>query len=360
MRHIPIHSYQNKIFINLLFGSYPGWTRREKAGYQPYAFYRRVEAMRKGILLCMLVLCVALMGSAEAWTPEEPIRLIVPWAPGGGTDTLARALAKHGEKYFGVPVVVENVEGAMGAIAAQRVKASEPDGYELMVISGFVNWIGLVQDYPVSFDDYTKVMNLNRDPAAFAVAVDSEIDNLQELQEYCQDYPGEFTVSHSGDGTTWHIAGVSLAQALGVEMNFVPFDGTAPGVAAVMGGKIDGVSGGAAEFVSQAQGGQLKVLAVLSEDRFGPLPDVPTMKEQGWDLDFYTTRGLVAAKGTPEERVQVLYEGFAKIAEEPEFIETMENIGLGIHILGPEEYATFLERVKQLAVDSLKNVGMLE
>lgn len=317
--------------------------------------------MRKVVVFCsVLMLLSASLVFAQDWKPEEPIRLIVPWAAGGGTDTLARALAKHGEKYFGVPVVVENVEGAMGAMAAQRVKAAEPDGYELMVISGFVNWINLVQEYPVSFDDYTKVMNLNRDPAAFAVSVDSEIKNLKDLQQYCEEHPGEFTVSHSGDGTTWHIAGVSLAQALGVEMNFVPFDGTAPGVAAVMGNKIDGVSGGAAEFVSQAQGGQLRVLAVLSEDRFGPLPEVPTVKEQGWDLEFYTTRGLVAPKDTPQERVQVLYEGFAQIAEEPEFVETMENIGLGIYVLGPEEYEKFLEQVKQLAVDSLKEVGMLE
>lgn len=317
--------------------------------------------MRKVLAMFVVVMmCCGALAFAEEWKPEEPIRLIVPWAAGGGTDTLARSLAKHGEEHFGVPVVVENVEGAMGSMGAQRVKAAEPDGYELLIISGFVNWIGMVQEYPVSFDDYTKVMNLNRDPAAFAISVESEIKDLQGLKEYCLAHPGEFSVSHSGDGGTWHIAGVSFAQALGVEMNFVPFDGTAPGVAAVMGGKIDGVSGGAAEFVSQAKGGQLNVLAVLSEERFEPLPEVPTMKEQGWDLDFYTTRGLVAPKGTPPERVQVLYEGFAKITQEPEFIETMENIGLGIHVLAPQEYEQFLEKVKQLAVASLKDVGMLE
>ena len=315
------------------------------------------------VVVCMLLVavsCAFMAVEASAWKPEEPIRLIVPWSAGGGTDTFARALAKHGEKHFGVPVVVENVEGAMGAIGAQRIKASKPEGYELLVISGFINWIGMVQEYPVSFDDYAKVMNLNRDPAAFAISAESEITTLKELQEYCLEHPGEFAVSHSGDGGTWHIAGVSFAQALGVEMNFVPFDGTAPGVAAVMGRKIDGVSGGAAEFVSQAQGGQLNVLAVLSDAEFAPLPGVPTMQEQGWNLSFYTTRGLVAAKGTPPERVQVLYEGFAKIAQEPEFVEAMQNIGLGIHVLSPQDYEAFLEKVKQQAISALKKVGMLE
>jgi len=324
---------------------------------------------KKTLLAIVLVIGLAAMvfaaGQEEAgqeegpWTPEKTIKLIVPWSAGGGTDTLARSLAKHGEEYFGVPVVVENVEGAMGGIGAQRVKNAKPDGYELLVMSGFVSWIGMVQDYPVAVDDFTPVMNLNRDPAAFAVDYDSDIMNLQDLKEYCLAHPGEFSVSHSGDGGTWHIAGVSLADSLGVEMNFVPFDGTAPGVAAVMGGKIDGVSGGAAEFVSQALGNEIRVLAVLSEDTFGPLPNVPTAHEMGFDMEFYTTRGLVAPKGLDPEKAQILAEGFAAIMREPEFVETMGNIGLGIHMLPPKEYSEFLAGLVSTAKKSLEKVGML-
>lgn len=329
-----------------------------------------LEAHVKRAIIAVLMVALAAAGAMAGaqgeeedsgpWQPDQPIRLIVPWSAGGGTDTLARALAQHGEKYFGVPVVVENVEGAMGGIGAQRVASGDPDGYELLILSGFVSWIGLVQDYPVSIDDFTPVMNLNRDPAAFAVDIDSDIESLQDLRDYCLANPGEFAVSHSGDGGTWHIAGVSLAQALGVEMNFVPFNGTAPGVAAVMGGNIDGVSGGAAEFVSQARGNELRVLAVLSEDTFGPLPNVPTAHDAGFDLEFYTTRGLVAPDGLPAERAQVLYEGFAQIMQEPDFVETMGNIGLGIYALPPDEYGEFLTGLVSQATDSLRMVGMLE
>lgn len=319
------------------------------------------------VLFCVLVMAgsfAAATGQQELadegdWEPSKTIKLIVPWSAGGGTDTLARALAKSAEKYFDVPVVVENVEGAMGGIGAQRVKNAKPEGYELLIMSGFVSWIGLVQDYPVELEDFTPVMNLNRDPAAFAVDYESDIEDLQDLKEYCLANPGDFSVSHSGDGGTWHIAGVSLAKSLGVEMNFVPFNGTAPGVAALMGGKIDGVSGGAAEFVSQALGDQIRVLAVLSEDTFGPLPEVPTAHEAGFDLEFYTTRGLVAPKDLPAERAQVLYEGFSKAMQEPEFIETMENIGLGIYELPPSEYKEFLESLVGQAKVSLEAVGML-
>lgn len=327
--------------------------------------------MRKLMVVLVVLVCVVAVPlfasgqreeaqTTERWAPTRPIRIIVPWSAGGGTDILGRSLAQYGEKYFGVPVVVENVEGAMGAIGAQRVRSARPDGYELLLMSGFVGWIREVQDYPVGVNDFTPVMNLNRDPAAFAVGIDSGIETLDDLRDAALADPGAFTVSHSGDGGEWHIAGVSVAQGLGVEMNFVPFPGTAPGVAAVMGGSIDGVSGGAAEFVSQAQAGQLRVLAVHANERFGPLPNVPTSIEQGYDIEVYTTRGLVAPAGLPAERAQVLYEGFAQIMQEPGFIETMANIGLGLYPLSPDDYAEFLDSLVGHALSSLRTVGLID
>jgi tripartite-type tricarboxylate transporter receptor subunit TctC len=209
-------------------------------------------------------------------------------------------------------------------------------------------------------DDFAPIMNLNRDPAAFAVSADSGIETIDDLIEASEEADGGFTVSHSGDGFIWHISGVTFAQELGVDWNFVPFEGTAPGVAAVMGGQIDGVAGGAAEFVSQAEGGNLNVLAVFSEDRFEPLPDVPTAQELGIDLAMYTTRGLVGPAGLPEERIQVLYDGFSKAMQEPEFIATMNDIGLGIADLPADEYTDFLSDVRVMAMGALRSVGMIE
>lgn len=325
--------------------------------------------MKKLILTVALVLMAVAVAMASGeteqqdsgpWQPDQPIRLIVPWNAGGGTDTLARALAQHGEKYFGVPVVVENVAGASGGIGAQQVANAEPDGYTLLILSQFLVWIDEIQDYPVSMDDFTPIMNLNRDPAAFAVAADSGIETIDDLIAASNAADGGFTVSHSGDGFIWHIAGVTFANKLGVDWNFVPFDGTAPGIAAVMGGQIQGVSGGAAEFVSQAEGGNLRVLAIFADDAFGPLPDVPTANDLGLDLSMYTSRGLVGPAGMPEERAQILYEGFSKIMKEPDFVETMSNLGLGIKELPVDEYGEFLADVRVMAMDALKSVGMVD
>ncbi|MEX2444839.1 MAG: tripartite tricarboxylate transporter substrate binding protein [Alkalispirochaeta sp.] len=325
---------------------------------------------RIALLIVVLVFAVAMLpasgqseeqdGADGTWEPSRPIKLIVPWNAGGGTDILGRALAQHAEQHLGVPVVVENVSGALGGIGAQRVANADPDGYTLLILSQFLVWIDEVRDYPVSMDDFAPIMNLNRDPAAFAVSADSGIETIDDLIEASEEADGGFTVSHSGDGFIWHISGVTFAQELGVDWNFVPFEGTAPGIAAVMGGQIDGVAGGAAEFVSQAEGGNLNVLAVFSEDRFEPLPDVPTAQELGIDLAMYTTRGLVGPAGLPEERIQVLYEGFSKAMQEPEFIETMNDIGLGIADLPADEYTEFLGDVRVMAIDALRSVGMID
>lgn len=317
--------------------------------------------MRKAFVFFAVVLMLcSTLSFAEEWKPEKPIKLIVPWAPGGGTDTVARALAKFGDKHFGVPIVVENVEGGMGALALQRVKASEPDGYELVVASGYVGWMDKIREFPVNFDDFTKIMCVNSDPAAFTVSADAPWNTIEEVVEYAKEHPGELTVGHSGEGLVWHIAAASVADYFDLEFNYVPFDGAAPANAAVMGGQIDAVSVSGAEVASQVLGGKMKCLGILGDSRLKPLPDVPTFKELGYDLEVYTHRGLVGAKGIPEERARVLYEGFSKIMDEPEFLETMDNLGLGIYRLSPEEYTVFIEKQATQALNALKRIGLIE
>jgi len=318
--------------------------------------------MKKVFIICLVVIMVlGLVGIANANTfPEKPIKLIVPWAPGGGTDTLGRLLAKHGEKYFGVPIVVENVEGGMGAIALQRVKAGKPTGYELVIASGYVGWMDKIRDFPVNFDDFSIVMCLNRDPAAFTVSAKAPWNTIEEFVEYAKKHPGEITVGHSGEGMIWHLAGASVADYFDLEFNYVPYNGAAPAIAAVMGGDIDAVSVGGAEVASQVLGEKLKCLGVLGAKRLKPLPDVPTFKEMGYDIEVYTHRGLVGPKGIPQDIADVLYQGFSKAMQEKEFIESMENLGLGIHTLDSQGYKEFIEKQSAAILKSLKIVGLIE
>jgi len=318
--------------------------------------------MKKTFIICLTVIMVlGFVGVANCDNfPEKPIKLIVPWAPGGGTDTLGRLLAKHSEKYFNVPVVVENVEGGMGAIALQRVKTSAPTGYELVIASEYVAWMSKIRDFPVSLDDFTVVMNLNRDPAAFTVSAKAPWNTMEEFVEYAKEHPGEITVGHSGEGMIWHLAGASVADYFNLEFNYVPYGGAAPAIAAVMGGDIDAVSVGGAEVASQVMGGKLKCLGILGAERLKPLPDVPTFKEMGYGLEVYTFRGLVGPKGIPQDIVDILYQGFSKAMQEKEFIEGMENLGLGIFALDSKGYIEFIEKQSGPTLKSIQKLGLIK
>lgn len=318
--------------------------------------------MKKVFIICLVVFMVlGLVGIANANTfPEKPIKLIVPWAPGGGTDTLGRLLSKYGEKYFGVPIVVENVEGGMGAIALQRVKVAKPTGYELVIASGYVGWMDKIRDFPVNFDDFSIVMGLNRDPAAFTVSAKAPWNTIEEFVEYAKEHPGEITVGHSGEGMIWHLAGASVADYFDLDFNYVPYNGAAPAIAAVMGGDIDVVTVGGAEVASQVLGGKLKSLGILGADRLKPLPNVPTFREMGYDIEVYTHRGLVGPKGIPQDVMDTIYQGFSKAMQEKEFIESMENLGLGIHALDSRGYKEFIEKQSVAILKSLKTIGLIE
>lgn len=312
-------------------------------------------------LISFLFLSFSVGGIATSENfPEKPIKLIVPWAPGGGTDTLARMLSKYGEDYFDVPIVVENVEGGMGAVALMKTKTSKPDGYTLVLASGYVGWMDKIRDFPVNFDDFTLVMCLNRDPAAFTVSVDSPWNTIEEFVEYAKEHPGEIAVGHSGEGMIWHLAGASVADYFNLDFNYVPYDGAAPAIAALMGGDIQAVSVGGAEVASQVMGDQLRCLGVLGQERMVPMPDVPTFKEQGYDLEVYTHRGLVGPKGIPDENVNILFEGFSKAMKEEEFVEGMKNLGLGIYALNAEEYREFINEQSEKIMISLKEVGLID
>jgi len=318
--------------------------------------------MKKVFIICLVMFMVlGLVGIANANTfPEKPIKLIVPWAPGGGTDTVGRMLSKYGEKYFGVPIVVENVEGGMGAIALQRVKTAKPTGYELAIASGYVGWMDKIRDFPVNFNDFTIVMCLNRDPAAFTVSAKAPWNTIEEFVKYAKEHPGEITVGHSGEGLVWHLAGASVADYFDLDFNYVPYNGAAPAIAAVMGGDIDAVTVGGAEVASQVLGGKLKCLGILGADRLTPLPDVPTFKEMGYDIEVYTHRGLVGPKGIPQDVADALYQGFSKAMQEKEFIEGMENLGLGIFALNSQGYKEFIEKQSAAILKSLKKIGLIE
>ncbi len=292
------------------------------------------------LMLAMAFPMVFSQGATEAADefPTKPITLIVPWSAGGGTDAIARALAKSGEKHLGVPVVVENKPGGTGAMGLGETVKAEPDGYTLAVLPVELSFLKDSGIYPFDFSNFTRIMNLNTDPSALTVKADAPWNTLQEFVDNAEANPGAIKIGHSGTGMLWHLAAASLALATDTEYTYVPFNGAADAIASVLGKNIDAVTVSGAEVSAQVRAGEMKILAVFGENRMPIFPDVPTAREQGIDVVTNTFRGLGGPAGIPEDRVAILHKGFKAMMEEPEFIKVISNMGLGIDYRSTEDY----------------------
>lgn len=267
-------------------------------------------------------LCAAV--PAWAW-PDRPIELVVGFAPGGGTDLTARALAVFLEKELGATVVVQNKPGASSAIALAYVARAKPDGYTL-AMTNMPGLVSLPIERKPGFggDDFTYLANLVRDPSAFSVASDSPYQTLDALIAVAREKPGSISYGSTGVGTDDHLALVLFQAATGTRLNHVPYNGAGPLRSAVLGGHtvIGGLNLGE---VMPYHGKNMRVLAQASEKRSALGPDVPTFKEQGVDLVFASERGIVAPKGLPAEVSDKLRKALGKVAADPAFQAQMKQ-----------------------------------
>lgn len=267
-------------------------------------------------------LCAAV--PAWAW-PDRPIELVVGFAPGGGTDLTARALAVFLEKELGATVVVQNKPGASSAIALAYVARAKPDGYTL-AMTNMPGLVSLPIERKPGFggDDFTYLANLVRDPSAFSVASDSPYQTLDALIAAAREKPGSISYGSTGVGTDDHLALVLFQAATGTRLNHVPYNGAGPLRSAVLGGHtiIGGLNLGE---VMPYHGKNMRVLAQASEKRSALGPDVPTFKELGVDLVFASERGIVAPKGLPAEVSDKLRKALGKVAADPAFQAQMKQ-----------------------------------
>ena len=320
--------------------------------------------MRKCELLLVAVLAVALLvpAPAKAAFPERDITLVVPWAAGGGTDTLARTLVKNGKKYFGVNINVVNRVGGTGVIGMDSVVKAKPDGYTVGVITFNLSTYRLLAQSELSYRDFDLIALLNRSPAGLSVKADSQFKTMKDLVEYAKANPGVVTMGHSGPAGAWHLAGAAVALKYGLKFTFVPFDGAAPTRTALVGGHISMGSSGMDEVLQFYQTKQVRILAAVTPSRNPFFPDVPTLAEAGYPLEsyIYDWRGLGATKGTPPEILKVLREGFQKATEDPDYIALMDKVTLPRTYLDHEKFQEFLIGMEKSLEPTLDALGLLK
>jgi tripartite-type tricarboxylate transporter receptor subunit TctC len=259
-----------------------------------------------------LLLSAALPARAQAW-PTRPLRIVVPFTPGGSTDVLARAIGAELTRTLGQAVVIDNVPGAGGTIGSDKAAKSPADGYTLLM--GHIGTLAVNPSlYPrLPYDPvrgFTPVAWVARVPNVLAVHQSVPATNLRELVAYAKAHPGQLSYGSGGNGSAAHIATEYLKLQTGTSMLHIPYRGTAPAVTDLLSGQIQVLFTGVPAVLPQLRSGKIRALAVSSPKRIAVLPDVPTVAESGVagtrDFEADQWYGLVAPAGTPAEIVATL------------------------------------------------------
>ncbi|MBK6601001.1 MAG: tripartite tricarboxylate transporter substrate binding protein [Betaproteobacteria bacterium] len=294
--------------------------------------------------------------------PERDITLVVPWAAGGGTDSLGRTLTKNAKQYIGVNVAVVNRPGGTGVAGMQSVATAKPDGYTIGLVTFHLSSYRLTGLSQLSYRDFEPIMLLNRSPTGFLVKVDSPYKSMKDLVDYAKANPGVVTVATSGAGAVPHLSAALLAKQLGIKLTFVPFDGGAPARTAVLGGHVTMLAVNSEEALQFYKSKQLRFLALNTDERHSSFPDVPTIAEAGFPLStlLLDWRGLAAPKGTPPAVLDVLTVGFRKMADDPDYKRLMDEMALPRANAEREKYSEFLDGIEKALEPALAEVGLLK
>jgi tripartite-type tricarboxylate transporter receptor subunit TctC len=278
--------------------------------------------------------------------PAKPIRIIVPYAPGGTSDILARQIGPKLTEAWGQPVIVENKPGANGNVGADFVAKSAPDGYTLLLtdVGGLVISASVYPKLP--FDpskDFSPVVMVSYSPHVLAVHPSVKASNVKELIALAKANPGKLNFAISGLGGAPQLAGIEFAQRTGVNWTYIPYKGGSDAVAAVVAGQADVLFNGMLATWPSVQGGRLKAVAISSAQRMPSAPDTPTVAEQGLPgFETGSFQGVVGPKGIPRDTVAKLNGELVKLLNTQEMKERFAKQGTEVRAGTPESLGQWL------------------
>lgn len=294
--------------------------------------------------------------------PTKPITIIVPFSAGGSLDLVARAMEKESMKFFGHPFAITNIPGGGATIGWNELAKSTPDGYTLGISGAGVILQPLYGQtkyhYSTALDPLVQIATI---PVFLAVSSDAPWQNIDDLVKYAKQHPEEIKFGHPGLGTVFHIVGESFAKEANINITQVPFQGDSEAIAALLGGHVQLIIASPA-IKELVKSGKIRVLAVAGEHRESDLvfKDVPTLKEKEIDVSFSHWIGVAVPKQIPSDIKIRLAEGLKSIINDPEFKQNVEDMGLTIDYLGPEESAQKWIRESERLSKVVKETGIAE
>lgn len=304
---------------------------------------RRVVPLFMGAALALSALQPAY---AQAAYPDKPVRLIVPWAPGGATDVIARLVGQKLAERLGQPVVIENKAGAGGNIGTAAFVREKADGYTLLMTTSSTHGINSHLYSRPGFDvekDFANVAFVGSIPNVLEVPAKSRFETAQQLLDYARENPGKLNYGSAGVGSSQHLAAAQLIHSAGIDITHIPYKGSGPAVSDLLGANLDFMLDTGS--LSQVKGGALKALAVASKTRLKELPEVPTFDEVGLK-DMYAAAwyGVATHAGVPEDIVERLNQEINAILEQPDMVARLESMGVQVGPLRqPKELDAFVK-----------------
>ena len=302
-------------------------------------------AVKSGSMMLLAGFVLVLMSgpSVAQEYPAQPVNVTVVYAAGGTMDTTARTIAGPAEKLLGQQFAITNVGGAGGAVGLGLVAKQKPDGYHLAVCShaGLV-FVPHVQAVTYKLDDFVPVMHYGFSPNAVVVRTESPWRTLKELVEHARQNPKKVTYSTGGTGSPMHLAMEFIARQEGIQWTHVPYQGANPAMIALLGGHVMAESG-STEWMPHVKEGKLRLLAAQGEKRMKAFPDVPTLRELGYDFTTGAYFMFAAPKGTPQAVVGKLDDALHKAMDDPKFLDLLGKLEMEVAYRNSSDLKKYLE-----------------
>ncbi|CUJ66574.1 Bug family tripartite tricarboxylate transporter substrate binding protein [Achromobacter xylosoxidans] len=311
-------------------------------------------------LLALATLSLAATAQAQSW-PTQPIRWIVPYPAGGGTDVLARTVVSGLEKPLGQTVVVENRPGAATIVGATAIAESAPSGYVLgsADIATLAFNPALYNSLTYDSSKFTYIGGLARFPMMLAVNAGSAYKTLDDVLQAARKHPGKLTASSAGTGSPHHLALELFKQRTGADILHVPYKGAAPAIQDLLGNQVDLMFVDLTSALPNIKAGKLRILATATPQRLKDLPDVPTMAEQGVkDYTVYSWQGVVGPKGLPEAVTKKLSAELQAAIRTPAMTQKMADIGVQPMPMSAEEFRAYTEQERQNWAEVIRKAGI--
>jgi tripartite-type tricarboxylate transporter receptor subunit TctC len=297
--------------------------------------------------------------------PSKPITMVLPFPPGGVAEIVGRPLASMMEKSLKQPVILINRPGAGGAVGMASVAKGPTDGYTILM------GLSSISIFPVSdrvngktpayeLKDFAPIALITADPTVLVVRTDGPYKTLKDFVDAAKANPGKINYSSSGVYGTLHVAMEIFADAAGIKLFHVPYQGGGPAVTALLGGQVEALASGPAAAISQIRGGKMRALASWSTERLALLPEIPTFKELGYDAEFYIWTGVFVSAATPAPIQARLRAAVRAAATSGEFKSAMEKVQTPVAYLDAPEFQKYWDRDAARLKVAVEKIGKVE